>query len=139
MPEDDAERVSLGELVVERYITNLTRQAKEKSKMAKTKNATEKTAAPIHTEPKAPKSRKGKAASLEGVDPEDFFVENAKGKSVFKPGWDAKFAACLKRVANGTATADDKRLAKSKVILNHPKVAESEHFQHLIEESNKAA
>ena len=121
---------SFAEVVVDKYIDRL----KEKSKMAKKKN--DETG-----EETAPKRSRKKAVSLEGVQPEDFFQENSKGKSVFRPGWDAKFAACLKRVANGTADSDDKRLAKAKMLLTHPKVVDSEHFQHLIElvEQAKAA
>lgn len=139
MAEYGASDVSLGELMVERYLINLTREAKERKTMAKTTTKTTAVSTPAaQAEPKAPKARKGKAQSLAGLTPEDFFVENAKGKSVFKPGFDAKFAACLKRVAQGTADADDRRLAKSKTILNHPKVVESAHFQHLLQVVERA-
>lgn len=139
IPEESASSTSLGELVIESYITNLTREAKERKKMAKGKNATVDNGF-ADEKPKKEKAKKAsKAVSLSGVTPEDFFMENAKGKSVFRPGWDAKFAACLKRVAQGTADADDRRIAKSKVILNHPKVAESAHFRHLLEVVTSAA
>lgn len=69
---------------------------------------------------------------------EDFFRENTKGESVFKPGHDARYAGILKRVADGTAGTDEKRIAFLKGLTEHPKVAESEHFKHLLAAARKA-
>jgi hypothetical protein len=128
IPTEIVKETSLGELVVQRYLTKL--RSRRKEQMAAKKNG--------KNEAVPKKARRGKV-TLAGVQADEFFTENAKGKSVFRPGWDAKFAGAVKRLANGTADADDKRICKAKTILNHPKVAESAHFQHLLKEAAKAS
>ena len=89
-------------------------------------------------EVKGKRAAKSRAASLEGVKGEDFFQENAKKKSVFRPGHDAKAAAIFKRIAAGKGSADDKRLMKDKGLTGHPKVTESTHLSELLAEARAA-
>lgn len=91
-------------------------------------------------EDKPKKSRKSKSkVDFSTLTPEDFFRENAKGQSVFKPGHDARYAGILKRVAEGNASPAERKLAFNKKMTGHPKVSESEHFKGLLEAAEKAA
>lgn len=106
--------------------------AKEaEARAAKTKKAPKAAAAP--KEPKAPKAPKVPdfATGAEPA-PEEFFGQNRKGKPVFRIGFDARLTQILKRVQAGIGSAYDQRIATSPVILNHPKVADSKHFQVLL-------
>ncbi len=84
------------------------------------------------------RSSKSRAASLEGVQAADFFHENAKKKTVFKAGWDAKLGAMFKRIAAGKGDVDDKRLLKSKTLTGHDKVESSDHLRPLRDEAMNA-
>jgi len=107
----------------------MTEEEKEEMAAKTTEAKTEKKA-------RKPKSR---GASLEGLKVEDFFNTNAKGKVVFKPGYDAKYASLCKRIARGDGDTDDKRLFKSKGLSEHEKVEGSEHLRHLRDEARLAS
>ena len=90
-------------------------------------------------EDKAKKTKvKSRAVTLTGVSPADFFHENAKKKTVFKPGHDAKLAAMFKRIINGKGDADDIRLLKAKALVDHEKVESSAHLRGLRNEAMTA-
>lgn len=97
-------------------------------------------ATPGEEKVKAPKVKKARSkVDLTGVKAEDFFQTNAKGKSVFKVGADARYKGILRRIADGTAGPEDKRLAFQKGLTEHPKVAESPFFQALLTEARAKA
>lgn len=95
------------------------------------------------SEPKEKKPRKIVAFTPQDASPEAFFTVNKRNKPAFVPGWDAKLTGILKRVAEGTGSEYDRMIASSPIILDHPKVVNSRHFQVLLgnetEEEEEAA
>lgn len=93
--------------------------------------------------PKVKKPSRAKTFTPQDASPEEFFTINKRNKPAFVPGWDAKLTGILKRVASGVCTEHDRMIANSPVILNHPKVVDSHHFQVLlgneVEEEEEAA
>lgn len=85
---------------------------------------------------KAPK--KSKAASLEGLSPDDFFNLRDNGKDTFKPGYDAKYGALCKRIIAGKADKIDLKLFKSAKLSEHTKVESSDHLRPLRDEARMA-
>jgi hypothetical protein len=103
---------------------NTVKAIKEKAKKAPKEKA------PKEPKVKTPKVREYVAGAT--PSPEEFFTENRKGKPVFVIGMDARLTQALKRVNAGVGTEHDRMLAESPVITNHPKVANSHHFQVLL-------